>query len=218
MAKPWQQQMTLMDVPEMIQPIARKKSRDIYKANPFLAASKGFAIKKRNNVTLVAKGLKIEDQEGEDVKAGVIGRIEEVDTEEFVKLYTRNIGVLFDLSSRGQKALIAVFCAVQQAIGQGHIYLPYHMAVDYYKRLGISKAPSRSTFTNGISDLLKMGFIAGHYAGDGWYWINPNLIFNGNRIRFVTEYHLKMHEDRALQELEQRKLEQWTEAGVPRED
>lgn len=210
-------QMTLLDTPEMIKPIARRKTRDIYRANPFLAASRGFAVHTRNNVTLVAKGLEIKDQGGEDVDAGVIGRIEEVDTEEFVKLYTHNIGALFDLSSRGQKALIAVFCAVQQAVNQSHIFLPYHMAVDYYKRLGICKVPSRSTFSNGISDLIKMDFVAAHYAGDGWYWINPNLIFNGNRIRFVHEYRLKMSEDRALEELEKRKLEQWTEAGMPEE-
>lgn len=192
---PKMQQMTIPDIAPMIQPISRKKSRDIYKANPFVAASKGFCVNVRKNLTLVAGELEIKDKSGEEVNAGVIGKIEEVDTEEFVKLYTKNIGMLFDLSARGQKALIAVFCAVQASRDQAHIYLPYHYAVEYYEKLGIQKVPSRTTFSMGITDLIKMSFLAGHYGGDGWYWINPNLIFNGDRIRFVTEYKLKSKEE-----------------------
>lgn len=188
---PRMQQMTIPDIAPMIQPVARKKSRDVYKANPFIGASSGFAIHVRKNLTLVAGELEIKDKEGDEVKAGVIGKIEEVDTEEFVKLYTKNIGMLFDLSPRGQKALIAVFCAVQSAPGQAHIFLPYHYAVEYYQNLGIQKVPSRATFSHGITDLINMSFIAAHYGGDGWYWINPALVFNGNRIQFVTEYKLK---------------------------
>lgn len=193
--RPKTQEITIPDTPSMIQPIGKIGSRDIYKANPFICASSGFAIHVRKNLTLVAKGLEIKDQEGEDVNAGVIGKIEEVDNEEFIKLYTKNVGVLFDLSSRAQKALIAVFCAVQKSKDQAHIFLPYHYAVEYYETLGISKIPSRTTFSTGITDLIKMSFLAAHYGGEGWYWINPNLIFNGNRIRFVTEYRLKAKEE-----------------------
>ena len=178
-----------------IQPIGKNCSRNIYKDNPFIGASTGFSIHVRKNVTLVAKGLEITDKDGETVNAGVIGKIEEVDTEEFIKLYTKNVGLLFDLSSRAQKALIAIFCAVQKSKEQAHIFLPYHFAVEYYEKLGVIKIPSRSTFSAGITDLINMNFLAAHYGGDGWYWINPNLIFNGNRIRFLTEYKIKIKEE-----------------------
>lgn len=187
-------EITIPDNQSMIQPIGKIGSRDIYKDNPFIAASSGFSVHVRKNMTLVAGGLEIKDQEGGDVNAGLIGKIEEVDSEEFVKLYTRNVGVLFELSSRAQKALVAVFCAVQKHKDQAHIFLPYHFAVEYYEQLGISKIPSRTTFSTGITDLIKMSFLAAHYAGEGWYWINPNLIFNGNRVRFVTEYRIKAKE------------------------
>lgn len=189
--KPKTKEVTIPDTMSMIKPIGKTKSRDVYKANPFVAASQGFCIRVRKNMTLIAGGLQITDQEGEDVNAGVIGKIEEVDTEEFVKLYTKNVGVLFDLSSRAQKALVAVFCAVQSFKDQAHIFLPYHKAVEYYEKLGINKIPSRTTFTMGITDLIRMSFLAAHYDGEGWYWINPNLIFNGDRVRFVTEYKIK---------------------------
>lgn len=189
------QEKTVPDTISMIQPIGKKQSRNIYKDNPFIAASNGFAIHTRKNITLVARGLEIKDQTGDDVNAGVIGKIEEVDTDEFIKLYTKNVGILFDLSSRAQKALVSVFCAVQQYKDQAHIFLPYHFAVEYYQKIGINKIPSRSTFSAGITDLINMSFLAAHYAGEGWYWINPNLIFNGNRIRFVNEYRLKAKEE-----------------------
>lgn len=186
---------TIPDTISMIKPVGKIWTRDVYKDNPFIAASNGFSIHIRKHVTLVAKGLEIKDQNGDEINAGVIGKIEEIDTEEFIKLYTKNVGMLFDLSSRAQKALVAVFCAVQQFKDQSHIFLPYHYAVEFYEKIGIIKVPSRSTFSAGITDLINMNFIAAHYGGDGWYWVNPNLIFNGDRVRFVTEYRIKAKQE-----------------------
>ncbi len=196
MKKAKKTEITLPETTSMIQPIGKSYNRDVFKANPFLCASKGFMIQVRKDVTLVAKGLEIKDTSGEEISAGVIGQIKNVDTEEFIKLYTKNLGVLFELSSRAQKALIAVFCAVQQFKDQAHIFLPYHIATEFYEKLGIIKIPSRTTFSTGISDLINMSFLAAHYNGDGWYWTNPNLIFNGNRVRFVTEYRVKIKEEK----------------------
>lgn len=192
--KPRMQQLTIPDMAPMIEPIGKRGTRDIYKDNPFVAASKGFCVSVRKDMMLVGGDLEIKDKSGNEVDTGVIGKVQLVDTEEFVKLYTRNIGLLFDLSPRGQKALIAVFCAVQRYRDQAHIYLPYHYAVEYYERLGIVKVPSRTTFSLGITDLIKMHFLAAHYGGEGWYWINPDLVFNGDRIRFISEYRLKSRE------------------------
>lgn len=193
--KPKIQEKVIPEIESMIQPIGKIGSRDVYKSNPFIAASKGFCLKVRKNMTLVAKGLEIKDQYGDEVNAGVIGKIEEIDTEEFVKLYTKNVGLFFDLTSRAQKALVAVFCAVQKAKDQAHIFLPYNVAIEYYEKLNITKIPGRSTFSAGITDLINMNFLAAHYHGEGWYWFNPNLIFNGDRIRFVTEYRIKVKEE-----------------------
>lgn len=188
-------EITIPDTQLSLAPIGKRGTRDIYRHNPFIIASRGFSINVRKNVAIVAGGIEITDKEGDEVSAGLIGKITEVDTEEFVKLYTRNIGIIFDLSSRAQKALIAVFCAVQKYRDQSHIFLPYHFACEYYEQIGLKKIPSKSTFISGISDLIKIHFLAAHYAGEGWYWINANVIFNGNRIRFVTEYRLKQKQE-----------------------
>lgn len=169
---------------------------DIYKDNPFINASGGFCITVRQDMALVAGGLQITDESGDDVSAGVIGKIQTVDTELFIKLYTKNVGLLFDLPSSAQKALVSVFCAVQDKKDSAEIYLPYHMAKEIYEKLNIEKIPSQTTFFRGISHLIKTGFLAGNYKGEGWYWINPALLFNGDRVRFVNEYRLKRKKER----------------------
>lgn len=185
-------------IPESItslQPTSKRRSMDIYRDNPFITPSGGFSISVRKDMTLVAGGLQIKDDNGDDVSAGVIGKIQFVDTEQFIKLYTQNVGVLFDLPSAAQKVLISVFCAVQMNKDQAEIYLPYHLAREIYEKINVEKIPSQATFFRGISHLIKQGFIAGNYKGEGWYWINPSLIFNGDRVRFVNEYRIKRKEE-----------------------
>lgn len=188
-------EITIQDAPSSLEPISKRRSIDIYRDNPFITASGGFCVNVRNNVTLVAGGLKITDDNGDDVSAGIIGKIQTVDTESFVKLYTKNVGLLFDLPSAAQKVLISVFCAVQKSKDSAEIFLPYHLAREIYQGLNVEKIPSQATFFRGINFLIKAGFLAGSYKGEGWYWINPALIFNGDRVRFVNEYRVKRQEE-----------------------
>lgn len=188
-------EIAIPDAISSMEPISKRRSLDIYKDNPFISSSGGFCVSVRKDMTLVAGGLQITDDSGEDVSAGVIGKIQLVDTDQFIKLYTKNVGLLFDLPSAAQKVLISVFCAVQKSKDAAEIYLPYHLAREIYEGLNIDKIPSQATFFRGISHLVKTGFLAGSYKGEGWYWINPSLIFNGDRVRFVNEYRMKRKEE-----------------------
>ena len=47
------------------------------------------------------------------------------------------------------------------------------------------KTFARNTFQKGLADLVKNKIIARH-TRQGWYYINPNFIFNGDRIAFTT--------------------------------
>lgn len=187
-----QQELTIPESIYSITPILEtKKGRKVFKDNPFIT-SNNFVIQIRKDIALVANGISITDKNEDIIEAGVIGKIQYVDTEQFIKLYTRNIAILFDIAPSAQKALITVFCAVQmEAKDKAHIFLTYSKAREYYEELGFQKIPSRSTFFSGIKILIEMGFLAAHYWGEGWYWFNPNLIFNGDRVRFITEYRLK---------------------------
>jgi hypothetical protein len=43
------------------------------------------------------------------------------------------------------------------------------------------------TFYRGLQELLTLEFIA-HSSIPNKFWINPHLFFNGNRVKFITEY------------------------------
>ena len=190
------EEITIPDSIYSLAPTATHRGKEIYSDNPFITPA-NFVIHIRKDVALVAGGLSITDNNSDEVSAGVVGKIQHVDAEQFVKLYTRNVGVLFDLGMTAQKALIAVFAAVQaQAKDQAHIFLTYAEATTYYKNLGFQKIPSNPAFSRGILQLIRMGFLAAHFRGQGWYWFNPNLIFNGDRVRFVNEYRLKRKEEK----------------------
>ncbi len=186
-------EIALQDSPKSLQPSGTFKGRDVYDDNPFLT---GFCLQVRNGTTIVAGDISVTDKESEEISCGVIGMIKQIDTENFVKLYTKHAGSIFDLSSAAQKTLIAVFCAVQdQAINKAEIFLSYEKALKYYEAINYDKTPKINTFVKGIKDLCNAGFIAQHTNGQGWWWTNPNMIFNGDRIRFMTEYRLKRKEE-----------------------
>lgn len=173
-----------------LQPIATIRGKDIYKDNPFIGPEQ-FVVTVRNDLKLVATDVSININDQEQVTTGVIGRIQDVDTDQFVKIYTRNVGLLFELNQTAQKALIAVFLAVQaQAKDKSEIFLPYHKAIEYYTSINLQKYPSMSSYYKGIKSLINDGFLAAHYNGEHWYWINPSILFNGDRVRFVNEYRL----------------------------
>ena len=46
---------------------------------------------------------------------------------------------------------------------------------------------SRSTFARGLSELMEKQFIAAQQAV-GWFWVNPDFMWNGDRLTFVREY------------------------------
>lgn len=46
---------------------------------------------------------------------------------------------------------------------------------------------SQATFTRGMRELIDKGFVAPTIAV-GWYWLNLDYMWNGDRLAFVQEY------------------------------
>ena len=63
------------------------------------------------------------------------------------------------------------------------------------------KTFARNTFQKGLADLVKNKIIARH-TRQGWYYINPNFIFNGDRIAFTTLIERKKSETRDTKTLD----------------
>ena len=199
MKKPQIKEEVIPSSEKCLVPVGTRYGVDIYEDNPFLES---FGIMIRKKSSIVASGLKITDTESEDVSVGIIGQITEVDTENFLKIYTQNVQAFFDLSATAQRLLPPLMWEIQQQSKDiAHVFFTHKQAVKACKRLNL-QAPSQPTFARGIKELIQKDFLAVNAMGVGWFWINPSILFNGDRVRFVKEYRLKRKEER----LEQGKL------------
>lgn len=110
-----------------------------------------------------------------------------VDSEEFVKLFTANIALTFELKSAGIKAFsVLVWILQEKGVSKDLAPLDKFVLEDFLdahkeKDLALSQA----TFARGLAELEKSKIIAKHIR-QGWYFINPNFIFNGDRIAFTS--------------------------------
>lgn len=114
-----------------------------------------------------------------------------VDAAQFVKLFTQNIALTFDLKAAGIKAFNVLLWSMQQrAQDRDLVPLDKFVLEDFVKEHGVQLSPA--TFLRGLADLEKAKIIAKHLR-QGWYYINPNFCFNGDRIAFTTVIERSEH-------------------------
>ncbi|OZY61604.1 replication/maintenance protein RepL [Pseudomonas fragi] len=112
-----------------------------------------------------------------------------VDSDQFVKLFTQNIALTFDLKAAGIKAFNVLMWILQtKAIDKDLIPLD-RFVLDEFITKHIDRKPalklSLPTFGRGLAELEHAQIIAKHIR-PGFYYINPNFCFNGDRIAFTT--------------------------------
>ena len=158
-----------------------------------------------NNVVL--------NQDTGEIRATHLTTYKKVDGEQFVKLFTQNIALTFDLSAQGLKALNVLIWAVQHtALSKDEVYLDTHAREDFLEAHKTTKNKdqiirlSQPTFARGLAELTKAQIIA-KTIRQGVYWINPNFVFNGDRIAFTTIIERKSKSAKE-KESEQKKIEQ----------
>lgn len=130
------------------------------------------------------------NQETGEVLGTHLTTYKRVDGDQFVKLFTANIALTFDLKAAGIKAFNVLLWTLQnKALSKDLIpldkfslneFLEAH-AENSDKKIALSLA----TFGRGLAELESSKIIAKHIR-QGWYFINPNFVFNGDRIAFTT--------------------------------
>lgn len=110
---------------------------------------------------------------------------QEVEKTEFVKIYADGLASLLGLKNPGKKVFTLVYNQLFGHPGRTEIAL-YYDALNDEEKKGLGKR----TFTNGITELIEAKFIAESII-PAHYFINPNYIFNGNRIAIIKEFILK---------------------------
>lgn len=113
-----------------------------------------------------------------------------VESNQFVKVYTTGIAEIMGLSKAGAKVFHYLFDTLSEAVNKNTlmVQLKYeYMQEDerYFSKSG--KPISKSTYYNGIKDLMAKQFIA-QSDTPSLYFINPLYMFNGDRLVVVKEY------------------------------
>lgn len=154
--------------------------------NPFL--DQNVLQIERGNKSIITGGsnkVLVDVKTGETEAISLLHKFKEVDKTTFVKLYVNEVSALFDLTKAGLKAFGYVIDALK--INNDSIYINIQkMMVDCgYK--------TKKPIYRGLSELVSNKIIAMSKDPNVWF-INPNIIFNGNRIAFIKEYEMKKDE------------------------
>ena len=157
-----------------------KRSFPTYSTNPFMQST---TVKTRSSRTTVAPGGTIIDMStGEHLGTTEIAQVKQVDNAAFVKVFVSEIRAFFELNQAAYRLLQIVFALTQKHIGLDRVYMnPETLPSDL-------PTISKTVFYRALSELLEKKFLARVENESHWYFINPSLFFNGDRVRFVREY------------------------------
>lgn len=160
-------------------PSRKVKAGERYNENPFLDA---MIVQTRDKRLTVARGSHIVDLgTGEVEGVTEIAQVIQVDREQFVKLFVKDLATWFDLTKTAQKTLVIVMRAMAaRSINRDTLIL------DWDESFGQPKA----SFFRGVHELIEQQVMA-RAKLPGLYYVNPALIFNGDRARFIKEYRVR---------------------------
>ncbi|MGL3291071.1 hypothetical protein [Salmonella enterica] len=153
--------------------------------NPFCFETELKIETRKKNLT-VSRGTELIEKKdtGKSYFANIV-HTQEVDKEEFIKLYTSQIKAYFDLTKTAYKVFFIFLRIYQDAIGKDHFYLSCKKAMSLAEKID-HFILSESIFYRGIKELIEKRIIA-KTNEKNWYFINPAIVFNGDRARFVSE-------------------------------
>ncbi len=99
----------------------------------------------------------------------------------FVKLYGHGAKALKDLTRAGTKVFEVLYFRIQENIGKDRVCMALAEVDQALTPM------SEATYTRGMRELITKGFIAATPT-QGWYWVNPSFVWNGDRLAFVKQY------------------------------
>ncbi|EPL7413626.1 hypothetical protein WJA00_003129 [Klebsiella pneumoniae] len=153
--------------------------------NPFCFETEIKIETRKKNLTVLRGTELIERKDASKSYFANIVHTQEVDKEEFIKLYTSQIKAYFDLTKTAYKVFFIFLRIYQDAIGKDHFYLSCKKAMSLAEKID-HFVLSESIFYRGIKELIEKRIIA-KTNEKNWCFINPAIVFNGDRARFVSE-------------------------------
>lgn len=161
-----------------------------HKENPFTKGGMFIPVKDKQ-VRLSAMGkdenILINQSTGE-VQGTHVTTYKKVDSEQFIKIFPAQIGAIFNLKAAGIKALGLLMWILKdsKAIDKDTVLVDSYSLEDFLKsKEGKDVKLSSATMKRGLNELETASIIA-KTIRKSFYFINPNFIFNGNRVAFTT--------------------------------
>lgn len=157
------------------------RSAPSHRENPFLVGASAEIVGRKKRYTIASKTDAVVGPDGR-YKGTVEHTVSKVvDDAQFVKVFADGIRAMYDLSAPGSKVFRYLFDQVQTSPNVDRIYLYFMDALE--EPWSISKP----VFYRGLAELLDKNFIAAS-TNPNMFFLNPAMIWNGDRFRFVQEY------------------------------
>lgn len=155
-----------------------------HKTNPFISST--LVEQKTRRITNKKGDMMMVNTGSGEIVAPIAGfwTAEEVDSTKFIKLYINGVKAFKELTGAGTRVFELVYLEMQKGIGRDVIWLSY-TEIDQ-----IITPMAKATFMRGMRELIEKGFIA-ESVTQSKYFINPDYLWNGDRLGFVKEYRKK---------------------------
>lgn len=162
----------------------------LYDKNPFMVE---MTTKTRRVTNKRGDMMLVNNQTGE-IQSNIAGfwEAEEVDSTKFVKLFVQGVKALKELTGAGTKVFEVLYLRVQENIGKDRVFMALSEVDQALTPM------SEATYTRGMRELIEKGFIAATPT-QGWYWLNPSFVWNGDRLAFIKEYRRASSKTKAVE-------------------
>ena len=149
--------------------------------SPFLD---DLVIKAKKKRITVARGSSLVDENtGEITSRTEIGQVINVDSEQFIRLFSKDLGDWFDFEKSTQKVFTQMLKKIQtEAVNRDTFY---YAIEDIRNDTGLGV----STIYRALTELINNKVIA-RGARPNLFFLNPRFLFNGDRADFVKSYRI----------------------------
>lgn len=162
-------------------------TRQRYSANPFVKDGAFVVPTKRKREQLMTFGPAAVVADGQTIDVAQVVRVRHVDSERFVKVFVDKLSLFFDLTPSGIRFLTVLIHVVSESRHMNLDKIPLNelIAAEVMREHG-EEPLSSASYYRALNELVAAGFIAPS-ATPPLYWLNPAVLFNGDRMRFVDE-------------------------------
>lgn len=153
-----------------------------YKSNPFVNEEL-FYLNKGHKTVIAGSANKylVDAKSGEFEGITLFAKKQEIDKEEFAKIYVDQIKSLFGLSKSGIRVFSYFLSALR--INKDEVYINVASVMEF------CEYRQSNQVYKGLAELLSNNIIAMSSNPNIWF-VNPHIMFNGNRVAFFKEYKI----------------------------